>query len=163
MRDVNNIWSKVKQVLDPRMNKSQNLLKDWDWWGPLLLCLVLSVRLSVAAMSDQGPAVFAATFFIIWFGSAIVTLNSQLLGGKISFFQSVCVLGYCIFPLVIVSLITWLLPFFLKLVLVIFAYIWATYASLNFLTDVNLENKRLLAIYPIFLFYFMIGWLVLVS
>jgi transcription antitermination factor NusG len=41
MRDLSNIWNKVKQVLDPR-SSDKNLLKDWDWWGPLLLCLVLS-------------------------------------------------------------------------------------------------------------------------
>lgn len=41
MRDLTNIWNKVKQVLDPR-SSDKNLLKDWDWWGPLLLCLVLS-------------------------------------------------------------------------------------------------------------------------
>ena len=34
-----------------------------------------------------------------------VTLNAQLLGGKISFFQSVCVLGYCIFPLNVASVL----------------------------------------------------------
>lgn len=31
MRDVRNIWCKIKQVLDPRPNKDENLLKDWDW------------------------------------------------------------------------------------------------------------------------------------
>jgi len=41
----------------------------------------------------------AAVFVVVWAGAAIVTLNAQLLGGRISFFQSVCVLGYSIFPL----------------------------------------------------------------
>jgi len=30
---------------------------------------------------------------IVWVGSLIVTLNTKLVGGNISFFQSVCVLG----------------------------------------------------------------------
>jgi hypothetical protein len=133
MRDLNNIWEKIKHVLDPRPNNKQNVLKNWDWWGPLLLCLVLSVyvnlirRLSLTALKDQGPAVFSATFFIIWFGSAVVTLNSQLLGGKLSFYQSVCVLGYCIFPLVLVSMFTWILPYFIKFIVVVVAFMWATY------------------------------------
>ncbi|KAI8918929.1 hypothetical protein BC831DRAFT_481795 [Entophlyctis helioformis] len=156
MRDLNNIWTKIKQA-------DKNILRDWDWWGPLLLCLGLSVRLSITAQYEQGPAVFSATFFIIWFGSAVVTLNSKLLGGRISLFQSVCVLGYCVFPLVAVSLVTWILPFLLKFVLVAVAFAWSTFASLNFLGDVNLENKRLLAIYPIFLFYMMIAWLILIA
>ncbi|EGF83989.1 hypothetical protein BATDEDRAFT_84709 [Batrachochytrium dendrobatidis JAM81] len=163
MRDLNNIGKKVKQVLLPASQGDRNILRDWDWWGPLLLCLALSVRLSITARSDQGPAVFSATFFIIWFGSAVVTVNSKLLGGKISFFQSVCVLGYCIFPLVAVSIITWVLPFFLKFILVIAAFAWATFASLNFMGNVNLDKKRILAVYPIFLFYMTIAWLILIA
>lgn len=80
MRDLRNIWSKIKLVLDPRLNTKENILKDWDWWGPLLLCLALSVRLAVA--NESGNDIFAAIFVIIWFGSGVVTLNSQLLGGK---------------------------------------------------------------------------------
>lgn len=162
MRDLRNIWNKILQVLDPRLNNKQNVLRDWDWWGPLLLCLALSLRLSLAG--DSGGNMFATTFVVIWFGSAVVTINSQLLGGKISFFQSVCVLGYCIFPLVSIAYICIAVPSsFIKLILVALAYIWSTYASMNFLAEVNLEKKKLLAVYPIFLFYFTIAWLVFLS
>lgn len=78
-----------------------NNLKDWDLWGPLFLCLALSVLLSFEATPSQASTVFASIFVIVWVGAAIVTVNAQLLGGTISFFQSVCVLGYCIFPMVI--------------------------------------------------------------
>ena len=43
-------------------------------------------------IGDGGPA-FAEVFVIVWLGSMVVTLNTKLLGGHISFFQSVCVLG----------------------------------------------------------------------
>ena len=43
-------------------------------------------------IGDGGPA-FAEVFVIVWLGSLVVTLNTKLLGGHISFFQSVCVLG----------------------------------------------------------------------
>lgn len=78
-----------------------NSLKDWDLWGPLFLCLALSVLLSFEATPSQASTVFASIFVVVWVGAAIVTVNAQLLGGTISFFQSVCVLGYCIFPMVI--------------------------------------------------------------
>jgi len=45
--------------------------------------------------------VFGAVFIVTWCGAAVVTLNAKLLGGSVSFFQSICVLGYCLFPLVI--------------------------------------------------------------
>ena len=51
-----------------------------------------------AAQGDGGPE-FAEVFVIVWLGAMIVTLNTKLLRGNISFFQSVCVLGYCLLPL----------------------------------------------------------------
>ena len=39
-------------------------------------------------------------FVIIALGASVVTLNAQLLGARISFFQALCCLGYCMLPLV---------------------------------------------------------------
>ena len=75
-----------------------------DLWGPLLVCLMLSTILSITAPGDSASLVFAAVFVIVWVGAAAVTLNAQLLGGTISFFQSVCILGYCVFPLTLSAL-----------------------------------------------------------
>lgn len=47
---------------------------------------------------------FVLVFFSIFFAAAVVTFNTKALGGQISFFQSVGILGYCIFPLFICSL-----------------------------------------------------------
>ena len=63
--------------------------------------------LSFKAPTNQASLVFAAVFCGVWFGSAIVTLNAQLLGATMSFFQTVCVLGYCVFPLTISALGDW--------------------------------------------------------
>jgi hypothetical protein len=38
------------------------------------------------ALGDGGPA-FAEVFVIVWMGALVVTLNTKLLGGHISFFQ----------------------------------------------------------------------------
>ncbi|KAI8819477.1 protein YIPF6 [Fimicolochytrium jonesii] len=162
-RDLLNIWAKLKQVLLPRPNTT-NILKDWDLWGPLLLCLVLSIRLSITAPNDQAAGMFTAIFIILWCGAAAVTLNAKLLGGKISFFQSVCVLGYCVFPLVIASIVCGIIrPVFVRMIVILGAFLWAVYASIGFFSDLNLNQRRVLAIYPIFLFYFVIGWMILIS
>lgn len=58
--------------------------------------------------------VFATVFVIVWVGAAAVTLNAQLLGGSISFFQSVCILGYCVFPLTLSSFGCLLMSFVYK-------------------------------------------------
>ena len=85
-----------------------------DLWGPLLVCLLLSSVLSFTAPGDTASLVFAAVFVIVWCGAAAVTINAQLLGGSISFFQSICILGYCVFPLTIASIICLVLSFVYK-------------------------------------------------
>jgi len=93
-----------------------------------------------------------------------VTLNAKLLGGAISFFQCVCVLGYCLFPLVVAAIIgLFVQTIFIRLPIAIAAFGWASYASIGFLAEVHLSNRRALAMYPLFLFYFSIAWIVLIS
>ncbi len=38
-------------------------------------------------------------------GSIILTFNVILLGGEIIFFQALCLLGYCLFPLCVASVV----------------------------------------------------------
>ncbi|KAG5897162.1 hypothetical protein JTB14_020891 [Gonioctena quinquepunctata] len=117
---------------------------------------------------DGGPE-FSEFFVIVWIGSVVVTLNSKLLGGNISFFQSVCVLGYCLLPTTIALVICRILLiatqdntlFFIRLTVSMSGFIWATYASMIFLGDSQKPNRKLLAVYPIGLFYFIISWLVI--
>jgi uncharacterized membrane protein YhdT len=85
-----------------------------DLWGPLLVCLLLSTVLSLTAPGDTASMVFAAVFVIVWFGAAAVTVNAQLLGGTISFFQSVCILGYCVFPLTLSAMGCFIMSFIYK-------------------------------------------------
>merc|ERR1711871_901424 len=44
MRDVTMVGNKMMCVLNPRKANIQTL-KDWDLWGPLLLCLMLAALL----------------------------------------------------------------------------------------------------------------------
>lgn len=57
-------------------------LRDWDLWGPLIFCLLLSMFLSMRAPDKQTDHVFAGVFSIIWIGEAVVTLQIKLLGGN---------------------------------------------------------------------------------
>lgn len=107
--------------------------------------------LSAASKKDQSALIFSGVFVIVWCGAGIITVNSKLLGsnlyafhlsaassflssltffcpGNSSFFQSVCVLGYCIFPLVCAEVVTLFVHIFVvNLVVVILAFIWSTY------------------------------------
>ncbi len=136
MRDLNQVRDKLKIVLLPlgvesqenviqklkdcefivfaEIKKSSHFCLSGDLWGPLLVCLTLSTILSVTAPGDSASLVFAAVFVIVWCGAAAVTLNAQLLGGSISFFQSVCILGYCVFPLTLSALCCLIMSFIYK-------------------------------------------------
>lgn len=104
-----------------------------------------------------------------------------------SFFQSVCVLGYCLTPVaasLIVCKVILLAPptkllFFVRLLTTVTGFLWATYGNHNafnscrltnpmyftashiFLGDSQPASRKMLAVYPIFLFYFIISWLVI--
>lgn len=72
-------------------------------------------------------------FVIVWLGGAIIAINGQLLGGTISFFQSICLLGYCLFPLNVAALMNVLLNSFVhiavKISYVAIAFLWSTYCK----------------------------------
>ncbi|XP_045447583.1 protein YIPF6 [Melitaea cinxia] len=170
LRDLRAVGNKFYHVLIPREKTS--LLKEWDLWGPLLLCTFMATILQGsterADNSNDGGPEFAEVFVLVWIGAAVVTLNSKLLGGNISFFQSVCVLGYCLFPIALSLIICRVILFttqntflfFLRLVISMIGFAWATFAATKFLGDSQPEGKKGLAVFPICLFYFILSWLV---
>ncbi len=139
-----------------------------DLWGPLLVCMMLSIQLSIAAPEDQRALVFAAVFVVVWAGAALVTVNAQLLGGTISFFQSVCILGYCIFPLNIAQLVCAIFKLMtgsllLRTAIVGIGFVWSTRASVVFISEIIAPERRALAVYPVFFFYTFISWMVVIQ
>jgi len=164
MRDLKEVMNKFKHVISPKKEGSNLLLRDWDLWGPLLLCMIVG---SILHEGEGGPH-FTQFFVLFWVGSAVITLNSKLLGGTISFFQSVCVLGYCIAPLVGALLFCWLVLFadqngflfFLRFIVTAVAFGWSSRAAMCFIGDTAPADRRALAVYPMVLFYFIISWLV---
>ena len=144
-----------------------NQLRDWDLWGPLFICLSLAIILSLRAPTKQTAHVFTTVFVVMWIGSFVVTINAQLLGANMSIFQSLCVLGYCVFPLTVSALIiallrvTWLGMLWLDLIWLSIGFLWATRVSSVFVGQFVKRERRLLALYPVFFFYLILGWLIL--
>lgn len=85
--------------------------------------------LSIGA-NEAGQTAFTSMFMLIWVGSTVVTVNSKLLGGALSFFQCVCILGYCVFPLVISAIVGIVLKQkLLRLPIVGAACFWCVYGE----------------------------------
>lgn len=166
MRDVRSIYEKLKYVMMPiaKAEKARKL-KDWDLWGPLVLCLLLGLTIaSQAPDNDQASYAFADVFCIVWAGSGVVTLNALLLRGKVSFFQSVCVLGYCMCPLVLAAVVSTLFGnMFLKVLSVGVGTFWATGASVGFIAELVPEDRKALGVFPVWLFYIALAWMILLA
>jgi len=170
-RDLSAVGTKFAAVLWPQEKKS--LLREWDLWGPLILCTIMATILQGHGDEDgdshDGGPQFAEVFVIVWVGAMIVTLNTKLLGGSISFFQSVCVLGYCLLPLVLSLILCRVVLLanqntalvIVRLIIVLAGFVWSTFASMQFLGDCNPPPRKVLAVYPMFLFYLIVGWMVL--
>ena len=143
-----------------------------DLWGPLLLCLLLCLTLSIRT-EGETKTIITSIFVIMWVGSLVVYLNANFLGSEMTFFQAASLLGYCLFPINVASfsmmfLQGWL-PSIFKLAVVGFSFVWAStciywfiLGSIAFVGEMIPERKRKLALYPIILFYLFLSWFVLV-
>lgn len=172
LRDLRQLGAKIAHVMMPYESQVSTLehLRDWDLWGPLFIGLLLAILLSMGQSSKQASTVFSLVFVIIWVGAAVVTLNASLLGGTLSFWQSVCVLGYSVFPLCVARLVILFLhivfsdPLLLiKWAIVAPAFVWSTKVSVMFIGEAIVPERRALAVYPVLGFYAWLAWLVAVA
>ncbi|TFK75189.1 Yip1-domain-containing protein [Pluteus cervinus] len=164
-RDLWSIYTKLVQVLYPPKSSSREVLRDWDLWGPLMLCLALGIMLSINAPSSQALGVFTSVIVICSLGAFTVTVQAKLLGGRVSFFQGLCVLGYCIAPLDIAALIScFIRVIYIRAPLALLAWGWCIWAAIHFLDGAHIGQPRLvLAVYPLLLFYFILAWMILIQ
>ncbi len=139
-RDLRRIGQKLRIVLNPIKPVADTAdkrkeIRNWDLWGPFFFCLMLASMLSITTNADDKTLLFEIVFVIVWLGGAIIAVNGQLLGGTISFFQSICLLGYCLFPLNIAAMLNvFLNPFVhiaVKITYVAVAFVWSTYCKSN--------------------------------
>lgn len=157
------------RVMDPESLLNQNNmspgLRDWDMWGPLIFCLLLSLLLSFRAKDDQKDVVFSGVFAMVWIGEALVTLQIRLLGGSISFAQSICIIGYTLFPLVIAALLSALgIPIVVRVPVYLVLIAWSLAAGVSILGGSGVVKNRVgIAVYPLFVFYLGLGCLCFIS
>jgi hypothetical protein len=121
--------------------------------------------LSFNARSEQKSVVFSGVFAMVWVGEAVVTMQIKLLGGNISFAQSVCIIGYTLFPLVIAALLSALgLHTIPRIPIYIVLIAWSLAAGVSILGGSGVVKNRVgIAVYPLFVFYLGLGCLCFIS
>ena len=177
------LWREVKQILYKLFHvaifctKTERVLQDWDLWGPMIVCYCLSLLLSIISLVNRGEAkddkdsedvssyVFSIVFVVFWLGSIFISINTKFLGGKLSIPQSVCVVGYCCFPILLGAIVTTICTFIYQslswmvgIPLMIGMDVWSSLAAFGFLQGAIGLSRRPLATYPIVLFFTMLAW-----
>ncbi|KAM0985962.1 hypothetical protein ACFX13_013421 [Malus domestica] len=162
-RDLSRIVSNLKLVVFPNPYREDpgKALRDWDLWGPFFFIVFLGLTLSWSA-SVRKSEVFAVAFAVLAAGAVILTLNVLLLGGHIIFFQSLSLLGYCLFPLDVGALICMVKDYvILKVVVVSVTLAWSSWAAYPFMSSAVNPRRKALALYPVFLLYVSVGFLII--
>ncbi|XP_008793931.2 protein YIPF6 homolog [Phoenix dactylifera] len=162
-RDLSRIVSNLKLVVFPNPFREDpgKALRDWDLWGPFFFIVFLGLTLSWSA-SVKKSEVFAVAFAVLAAGAIILTLNVLLLGGHIIFFQSLSLLGYCLFPLDLGALICMLKDnVIIKIIVVSITLAWSSWAAYPFMSAAVNPKRKALALYPVFLMYISVGFLII--
>ncbi|GAA0151933.1 structural protein [Lithospermum erythrorhizon] len=162
-RDLSRIVSNLKLVVFPNPFREDpgKALRDWDLWGPFFFIVFLGLTLSWSA-SVRKSEVFAVAFALLATGAIILTLNVSLLGGHIIFFQSLSLLGYCLFPITLGAIICMLKDsIIIKIVVVCVTLAWSAWAAYPFISTAVSPRRKALALYPVFLMYVSVGFLII--
>jgi hypothetical protein len=179
LRNIAGRWPDADVILQGGMSEG---LRDWDLWGPLIFCLLLSLFLSWGAKGDQKDLVFSGVFAMVWIGEAVVTLQIKLLGGNMyvyplqsctiptlirssAFFQSVSIIGYTLFPLVIASILSAVgIPMIVRIPVYLVLIAWSLAAGVSIMGGSGVVRNRVgIAVYPLFVFYVALGCLCFIS
>lgn len=162
IRNLVGRWPDADVILQGGMSEG---LQDWDLWGPLIFCLLLSLFLSRGAKDSQKDLVFSGIFAMVWIGEAVVTLQIKLLGGNIAFFQSVSIIGYTLFPLVIAALLSAFgIPMIARLPVYLVLVAWSLAAGISIMGGSGVVRNRVgVAVYPLLVFYIALGCICFIS
>jgi hypothetical protein len=179
LRNIAGRWPDADVILQGGMSEG---LRDWDLWGPLIFCLLLSLFLSWGAKGDQKDLVFSGVFAMVWIGEAVVTLQIKLLGGNMyvhslqpytphmltvssAFFQSISIIGYTLFPLVIASILSAVgIPMIVRIPVYLVLIAWSLAAGVSIMGGSGVVRNRVgIAVYPLFVFYVALGCLCFIS
>ncbi|ODV60794.1 Yip4p, partial [Ascoidea rubescens DSM 1968] len=165
--------NRIEQDIETSALDSLNINPlDWDLWGPLIFILFYSILITIKSSSsalsnsnDSTTRIFSSSFSIIWIAFFLISINIQLLGGKISLFLALSSIGYCLFPLDILALVSIFVKWYIvKFILCIVFTSWSIYScSVALSCSGILPNRSFLAIYPVCLCYIALGWMCVVS
>lgn len=148
------IKAKTLAVLNPlNKNLHSEVMADSDLAGPILFVLLFGTLLLFA-----GKVQFGYIYGVGLFGTVSLHYLFKFMSNEVTIdvVRSASVIGYCLLPLVLISVlgVFFSLDNFVGYALSAVAVFWCTYsASGFFVTVLNLHNVRPLIAYPLAMFY----------
>ncbi|EWC47080.1 hypothetical protein DRE_03449 [Drechslerella stenobrocha 248] len=152
------IKSKTLAVLNPMASMDQHIMDDSDLAGPILFCFLFGTFLLLS-----GRVHFGYIYGCALLGSISLHLILNLMapiGVSINYIRSTSVLGYCLLPLVLTSVIGVAVPMdgVIGFATTAVAISWCTFSSsAMFVAVLRVRDMRMLVVYPLALFYCVFG------
>ena len=160
-------------VLNPLARVDQHIMDDSDLFGPIIFCLLFGTFLLLSGKVHFGyiyglGLIGSVSLHIVFSLMSNPQLDAgmgahhphdhqeQALPSTLTFFRSCSVLGYCLLPLVLTSLVGVALPMdtLWGYLLTSAAVAWCTYSSSGMFCAVGrMRSMRPLVAYPLMLFY----------
>ncbi|CEQ42659.1 SPOSA6832_04504, partial [Sporobolomyces salmonicolor] len=150
--NFDHILQKSLTVLNPLRTVDPHIMDDADLAGPLVFCFVFASFLLLS-----GKPQFSYIYGVALIGSAsMYALLNLMSESGIDAYRTASVLGYCIIPLVLLSMFSIVLSLdgMLGYILSSISVIWCSYsASSIFASVLHLSHQRFLVAYPVGLLY----------
>ncbi|WKY10590.1 hypothetical protein Q1695_002726 [Nippostrongylus brasiliensis] len=151
--NFSHIKEKTLAVLNPTGAASPEVIEDQDLAGPLAFCLLFGFALLL-----HGKMTFGYIYGIGGLGCVgmYALMNLMASDKSISFVCTASVLGYCLLPMALLSMVTAVLSFkdAFGYSVSALAVIWCSSASSKlFVTALSMHHQRLLVAYPCVLLY----------
>lgn len=183
-RDVVDINSRLKQVVYPhfifsfqRLSQTEAQSTDdasvhCDLWAPLTFIIIYAVCVS----QSNDKSLFSSLFVCLWFILLVMALHLRLTKPheNVSLISYISISGYCLFPLVINTIISeLLLPLIFKIghdsawsiriliilrILLLGVFLAWSITAINIVT----KSKNMIETYPLALCFFGVGWLTVI-
>ncbi|XP_055879852.1 protein YIPF4-like [Biomphalaria glabrata] len=151
--DLKDIYYKLRCVLFPlpQLGFNRHIVRESpDFWGPLIVILLYAI------VSLYGQFRVVSWILTIWLiGSLMVFLLARVLGGEVSYGQCLGVIGYSVLPLFVIACILPLVHsyHYINMTFKFLGVIWASYSAGSLLCVQELQHKKPLLLYPVFLLY----------
>merc|ERR1711939_162056 len=150
--NFDHIRQKSLTVLNPLRPVDAHIMDDADLAGPLVFCFVFAMLLLLS-----GKPQFSYIYGVALLGSAsIYCLLNLMSEGGIDAYRTASVLGYCLLPLVLLSILSIAISLdgTLGYLLSSMTILWCSYAASSIFASVlHLSHQRVLVGYPVALLY----------